>query len=427
MPKKNEKVEKVFIYLCEIERNSTTFTPAELASYSGLKLNSVKTYITKRWTTFLVPEGGGAHRPIGMLKLGLDNFQRIHSQKFLGEEPLRPRFGDEVDLLIDKAREAALLAVSIYNNPVLKHRSYGYMVQIVIAWTALFHALFEKRRVCYFYKEGDGKFKMIDGDKKAWELSKCISEFWKGASSAVAKNLEFLIGLRNKIEHRSLPAVDLVVAGECQSSLTNFENFLTDEFGDYFSLDASLAISLQLSRISSKSQVRALKQLQTHQYEVVRQYIETYRNGLPTDILNSQEFRLSVVMIPKVVNRASAADFCIEFKHVQDGEPVDPNARIVLIREKLGDKSRFRHTPGVVVEQVKKRAGVLFTLNLHSNAWKYFKVRPPSSSKDKTSEMKFCSWVEGAEKYLYTDEWIELLVKETTKSEVYEAIKGWRG
>ena len=61
---------------------------------------------------------------------------------------------------------------------------------------------------------------MIDGEEKSWELSECCDEYWPGVEAAEKFNLKFLIGLRNKIEHRSLPAIDLAVSGECQSALS---------------------------------------------------------------------------------------------------------------------------------------------------------------------------------------------------------------
>lgn len=61
--------------------------------------------------------------------------------------------------------------------------------------------------------------------------------------------------MRNKIEHRSLPAIDLAVCGECQSALINFENILVEEFGDEHALTASLAIAMQLTRVSEQAQI----------------------------------------------------------------------------------------------------------------------------------------------------------------------------
>lgn len=57
--------------------------------------------------------------------------------------------------LVFKSRESALLAVSIYNNPQTIFKTYAYIVNMCIAWTSLFHAIFEKRKIKYFYHKND--------------------------------------------------------------------------------------------------------------------------------------------------------------------------------------------------------------------------------------------------------------------------------
>ena len=51
-----------------------------------------------------------------------------------------PRLPIEVVANVKKAREAAVLAVEIYNRPATAFRSAAYIVLMVVAWTALFHS-----------------------------------------------------------------------------------------------------------------------------------------------------------------------------------------------------------------------------------------------------------------------------------------------
>ena len=85
---------------------------------------------------------------------------------------------------------------------------------MVIAWRSLFHAIFEQRGISYVYLNDDGTPKIIDGEEKAWELSQCVKEFFGNSTNAIRVNLEFMIGLRNHIEHRYVPALDPHIAGE---------------------------------------------------------------------------------------------------------------------------------------------------------------------------------------------------------------------
>jgi len=126
---------------------------------------------------------------------------------------------------IENSLNSALTAVETYNRPRTQFRIENYIILMVIAWTKLFHAYFQVTiGERYFYKEKNGRFKRIEGEKKAWELAECIKNYQKNAdenklSKAVVANLKLFIGIRNKIEHRywDSSALDILLFGECQA------------------------------------------------------------------------------------------------------------------------------------------------------------------------------------------------------------------
>ena len=124
---------------------------------------------------------------------------------------------------VDKCRSAAI--AEAYNRPGSRFRTALYVVLIVIAWQAFFHAYFYKRGRKPWYQSRTSKskrgvrYQKADGEPKHWDLSKCLAEYFKNKHPPVRKNIEFLLGLRNKIEHRHLPALDPILYGECQAAL----------------------------------------------------------------------------------------------------------------------------------------------------------------------------------------------------------------
>ena len=146
--------------------------------------------------------------------------------------------------ILENSVNSALTAVEVYNRPKTSFRVENYIILMVIAWTKLFHAYFQSTiGEKYFYKEKNGRYKVIDGEKKAWELKECIKHFQKTStdyklSEAVVANLNFFVGIRNKIEHRywESSALDILLFGECQSLLYNFENTLVALFGEDYSI-----------------------------------------------------------------------------------------------------------------------------------------------------------------------------------------------
>jgi len=146
---------------------------------------------------------------------------------------------------LEKARAAALAAVKAYNKPGSYFRTAHYIVIMMMAWTALFHAIFFKNgRRPWHRKKTAGKgvrYVYVDGEPKHWELSECLREYWTDKNPPERANLQFLVGLRHKIEHRHLPELDATLYGECQASLMNFDELLGAEFGTRYSLNESLA------------------------------------------------------------------------------------------------------------------------------------------------------------------------------------------
>jgi hypothetical protein len=122
------------------------------------------------------------------------------------------RLPKKVAILLEKSKDSALLGVEIYNKPRTAFKSFGYITMMCIAYTSLFHAIFEKRGVKYFYKKKNSiRYETVDGDYKAWELTKCAEVYFSPASgNPIFKNIDFMAKLRNKIEHRFVPEIEEV-------------------------------------------------------------------------------------------------------------------------------------------------------------------------------------------------------------------------
>jgi hypothetical protein len=329
--------------------------------------------------------------------------------------------------LLQKSRESALLAVDIYNKPATQFRSYGYIVLMNIAWTSLLHAIFEKKRITYYYKDT-----VIDGEFKAWDISKCIQRYYKEVDSPVRKNLEFFIELRNKIEHRFLPALDLAILGECQSFLINYEKLLVECFGGEYSISTSLAIPLQLLSVNPTWKTKVLKELQAKQYQIVKNYIDTYRAALDNTTLNDPEYSFRVFLIPKIGNHEQSSEIAIEFIKFDPDHPDEMEKHkheVTLIREttvRIPIVNLGMFKSGEVTKRVNDAINrKLHAASHHAKCWRYFNVRPEKNSKnpDKTNR-KYCHWDEPHKDYVYTQEWIDLLISELSNPQKRLTILG---
>lgn len=76
-----------------------------------------------------------------------------------------------------------------------------------------------------------------------------------------------------------------------------------------------------------------------------------------------------------------------------------------------------------VVEQVHAQIDRDFSMHMHTQAWRYFGVRPPSDSPDQyKTRSEFCVMNELVGKHVYTPAWVKFLVRRLSDPAIYEEI-----
>ncbi|MGN0197252.1 MAG: DUF3644 domain-containing protein [Candidatus Gastranaerophilaceae bacterium] len=327
--------------------------------------------------------------------------------------------------ILENSIQSALTAVETYNRPKTTFRMENYIILMVIAWTKLFHAYFhvtigEK----YFHKGKNGRYIIIDGEKKAWELKDCIKHYQKldppyRLSDAVIANLNFFIGIRNKIEHRywGSSALDILLFGECQALLYNYENMVVALFGEEYSLNTCLAYALQFSHLRSSEQLTAQRDLLSKDMQDIKKYIDKYKTDLPQEIFDSQEYSIKLLQIPKISN-TNRSDLSVEFVNwnaISEDEKeayrkVSTLIKDRIVRQQVSNANMLK--PGDVIKAVKSKTGMEFNQSNHTDLWKAFNVRPASNSDAKfDTKAQFCIYDEPHNDYLYTSQWVDFIVK----------------
>ncbi|MHB8521527.1 MAG: DUF3644 domain-containing protein [Limisphaerales bacterium] len=340
----------------------------------------------------------------------------------------------KVKRALEKARDSALLAVEVYNKPAVKFKSGGYITLMVIAWTALFHAIFFKKKRKPFRKD-HGRFVKIDNDFKYWELDECLAQHFKtDTENAVRKNLEFFIPLRNRIEHRSMPELDANIFGECQAMLLNFDEMLEKEFGAQYRLRESLSFSLQLFP-SSESLAAAVAHHPDAKPAV--DFIEQYRSAISPDIYDTGKYSFKAFLI-QVANHESNKALAIQFVNFDKLSDEDrKNVR------KFGAMVKFKEVPvpipetisaGGIVKMVQtglgnpkvERGGKprdKFNLTIHARCWKRYKVRPPiPSSTPEATNLKYCAYDPRHHDYGYTQAWADFLIEKLKDTAEFDSV-----
>jgi hypothetical protein len=258
----------------------------------------------------------------------------------------------------------------------------------------------------------------VDGEPKHWDVTECVRQYFGDRQPPERKNIEFLVGLRNKIEHRHLPELDPALYGECQASLLNLETLLVQEFGQRYALAEQLAVALQFSQILPDEKLKATKVLMSANAQTVREYVERFRGGLPDPVLSSMKYSFSVFLVPRVANRAGMADIAVQFVKVDEAseEELSRLEKLnVLIREKqipIANLGLFK--PSEVVEQLQGRTGPhAIDIHAHTCAWRHYAVRPSSDDPHpERTRSEYCLYDQTHEDYVYTQAWIDKLSRD---------------
>ena len=280
--------------------------------------------------------------------------------------------------LVSKAKEAALCAIKIYNDPLIRFKSESFTVLMMIAWTYLLHAYYRGKGIDYRYFKTIGVRRNYDrtthGAYKHWELERCLNEPDCPIDGGTQKNLRFLIGLRHEIEHQmAADGLDAYLSSRYQACAVNFNDWLGKLFGSHQRLDEHLQFSIQFANLDPK------------QFELVKsspllpralmQFVEAYDKSLSEDEFNSPQFAYRLLFTKKLVNRPGQADRVVEF--------IDPKSELAqnISKEYWVKKEveRPKFLPKDVVSSVQKAGFPHFKIQpQHLDMWKEQCAKEPS-------------------------------------------------
>ncbi len=119
------------------------------------------------------------------------------------------------DKLIDKAIEAFVMAIEIYNKPSIKYRVEGFGFFICNAWELMLKA--HMINTC-----GNNSIYYPDKPGRTISLENCIKQIFTNAKDPLRKNLEKIIELRNTGTHFIIEEYEMVYIPLFQACVFNF-------------------------------------------------------------------------------------------------------------------------------------------------------------------------------------------------------------
>jgi hypothetical protein len=299
-------------------------------------------------------------------------------------------YGDE---RLIRAREAMVLAVTIFNSGTYKFKTEVFAVLANIAWTYLLHEHYSRHNI-----------PPHDSDGTTFALSYMLSRPDCPLSKGIKQNLLSLKAIRDDVEHKMLGRSDVKWLPLFQACCLNFDKMLVAWFGQRLTLQQELSVALQFGKL----ELEQLAQLTA--YDVppnITSLDALLKKDMKEEELDDLEYQFRVVYTFDSASKGKA--------HIQFLSPDSEEGKTVqnvLQKFKIADEL-YRYKPGDVVKIIRKTVLKAYSMSDHTLAWQRHKVRPPKGAKaaDKTNR-DYCIYHAAHKDYTYNDKWIELLVGE---------------
>ena len=291
-----------------------------------------------------------------------------------------------------RAREAMTMAVQIFNSSTLKFKTKIFAILANIAWTYLLHEYYDRQEVSIVSKSG-----------RSILLSQMIKRSDCPLPTGVKNNIHALVKIRNAVEHSLFGRSDVYFQTIFQACCLNFNEYLCKFFGDGLSLANELSLVLFFSRMD-------IEQLATlNKFEIpanIRSLDKQLEEKLTDDQLNDLQYRFRVIYTLESTSKSKA-----HFKFINPDSEEGKEIRNVLVRDRFKDQD-FPFKAKQVCDMVTKRISRNFTMHNHTNAWKYFKVRPNSRNKQpENTDKDYCIYHSAYYSYTYSNKWVDHLVQ----------------
>jgi hypothetical protein len=325
--------------------------------------------------------------------------------------------------LVRASRLEAMNAVEFYNRPAGRLPLSTFLVHMHLAWRYLLQAEFQQAGIAYFERDParPSRYLREDGVRKAWDLERCVRERWPDAEDPVRRNLEFTIRLRERSEPRYEAGLMVIATGFVQALIVNYEDEVTSEMGAAASIAAEVQLPISLSTFSRDGLARLIAAQQALPTRL-RDWIVDVRSDASDETLSDRrfEFRLEIVQKRAPLHDEELAVTFVREDDLSDEDrsayqALERSGRIVLRERERGVSGLGLYKPKALATIVEAEIPFRFSASSElPQAWKTFKVRPPSSARGaarRHTDGRYCVYDEPHDDYMYTRAFAELLIR----------------
>ncbi|MBB0993651.1 DUF3644 domain-containing protein [Dietzia sp. SLG510A3-3B2-2] len=337
--------------------------------------------------------------------------------------------------ILQASKNEAVLAIDLYNRSGKQRQLEAFIVHMSLAWLRLFQAKTLKdggdlhtrdkkgHRIPVVDRSPGGR---TDRDYVMKPLSALTAELLPENDPRRA-SLEFFTGLRNRIEHRYEKDISQLVAGKTQAHVINYEQTLVEWFDRSESVASELRFPIFASSITEDA-VEAVKRVAATVPRSLQQWIYEFDSNLDESVSVSNGYDFRIFLIPQTGPK-SQADAAVHFVNrnelSDDQSDIFEQVQVIVKNKNIHVSNLDKLLPQEVADRVQSKIGFRFSTNDHASAWRHYGVRPPGDLiKEDQTDQRYCVADRISKKYVYTNAWVNLLIKELSDPDRFKAICG---
>lgn len=298
---------------------------------------------------------------------------------------------DLVNKLLDKSKEAFIMAIEIYNKPTIKYRVEGFALFICNAWELMLkaHLINTKGNESIYFK---------DKPNRTISLEKCIKEVFTNNKDPLRLNLEKIIELRNTSTHFIVEEYEMVYIPLFQACIFNF----IEKIDKFHCIDMADIIPSNFINLSTNIYTFDEENIRAKYPPEICENLVKNKNNL--DILNAENnpsFSIRIdhnYYITKDKNKATAI--------VSIAKNSDNNIKI--IKELKNVNETHKYNTNIFIEEINKRLkkeNIDFKINRYhfKNLISYYGLK---------NQEKYCFKHEISGRYAYSKQAVDFIFNE---------------
>lgn len=253
------------------------------------------------------------------------------------------------DKLIEKSKEAFILAIEIFNKPTIKYRVEGFSFFICNAWELMLKAYM-------IVQFGEKSIYYSDNPGRTITLEKCLQKIITNDKAPVRRNLMKIIELRNTSTHFITEEYEMVYIPLFQACILNF----VEKMQEYHGVDMTeiipqnfLTLSVSMKALEENT-IRA-----KYPEEIATKLLDASTQLEPMIAENNQSFAIKIEHLHYITRDKNKAT-----SHVFIDK--DAEAGVKIIKELKDPNNTHKYTMKTAIREVNRRlqsTGINFRIN----------------------------------------------------------------